>query len=146
MSAPTAERPPASVDLATTPRATPSACPTGGPGCCRPGDTEAKAVRRRERRGLATVVGASAICPCHLPLTLALLGTALGGTAGGVFLREHVWLAGSVITLVWAALTWRGLWLVRKGRSCPVPGRGGLGCGPGCGGGPARDGEGSWTR
>ncbi|MFF4574381.1 hypothetical protein [Streptomyces sp. NPDC001410] len=78
--------------------------------------------RRRERRGLATVIGAFAICPCHLPVTLALLSVALGGTAAGVFLRAHVWLAGTVITLVWAALTWRGMWLVRNGRSCPVPG------------------------
>jgi hypothetical protein len=86
-----------------------------------PGIAGVSAVRRRERRGLATVIGAFAICPCHLPFTLALLGAALGGTTAGVFLREHVWLAGSVITLAWVALTWRGLWLVRKGRSCPVP-------------------------
>jgi mercuric ion transport protein len=84
---------------------------------------------RRERRGLATIIGAFVICPCHLPLTLALLGVVLGGTAAGALLREHVWLAGSIITLVWAALTWRGLWLVRNGRSCPVPGATGSGNG-----------------
>ncbi|MFF4550565.1 hypothetical protein [Streptomyces sp. NPDC001435] len=104
----------------------PAPRPVAG-GVAGPGVAEVTAVRRRERRGLATVIGAFAICPCHLPLTLALLGAALGGTAAGVFLREHVWLAGSVITLVWVALTWRGLWLVRKGRSCPAPGARGTG-------------------
>lgn len=77
---------------------------------------------RRERRGLWTVIGAFAICPCHLPITLAVLGVALGGSAAGVFLRDNVVLAGAVMTIVWAALTWRGIWLLRNGRSCPVPG------------------------
>ncbi|MEU4496008.1 hypothetical protein AB0F96_21805 [Streptomyces sp. NPDC023998] len=109
---------------ATPPAARPAALAVAGPDVA-----EVTAVGRRERRGLATVIGAFAICPCHLPLTLALLGAALGGTAAGVFLREHIWLAGSVITLVWVAFTWRGLWLVRKGRSCPVPGAKGSGMG-----------------
>jgi hypothetical protein len=67
------------------------------------------------------VIGAFAICPCHLPVTLALLGVALGGTAAGAFLHAHIWLAGSLVTLTWAALTWRGLWLLRRAGSCPVP-------------------------
>jgi len=68
------------------------------------------------------VIGAFAICPCHLPITLALLGAALGGSAAGAFLQNNVVLAGSVVTIVWAALTWRGMWLLRNGRSCPLPG------------------------
>jgi hypothetical protein len=78
----------------------------------------------RQRRGLLTVIGAFAICPCHLPLTLTLLGVALGGTTAGAFLHRYVWLAGTLITLVWLALTWRGIWLLRKGRACPAPGAG----------------------
>ncbi|MGH3694296.1 MAG: hypothetical protein ACRDRX_10000 [Pseudonocardiaceae bacterium] len=78
--------------------------------------------RRRERRGLWTVLGAFAICPCHLPITLALLGVALGGSAAGAFLRDNVVLAGALITIVWATMTWRGIWLLRHGRSCPLPG------------------------
>lgn len=77
---------------------------------------------RSEKRGLWTVVGAFAICPCHLPFTLALLGLALGGTAAGAFLHDNLILTGVVITTVWAALTLRGLWLLRRGRSCPIPG------------------------
>ena len=82
--------------------------------------------RRRERRGLRTVGWAFLLCPCHLPITLTLLGIALGGTAAGAFLRDHAWVAGGVITLGWVALTWRGLWLVRHGTSCPVPQPGGF--------------------
>lgn len=77
--------------------------------------------RRRERRGLWTVIGAFAICPCHLPVTLGLLGVALGGSAVGIFVRNNVVLAGALVTIVWAALTWRGIWLLRNGRSCPAP-------------------------
>ncbi len=77
--------------------------------------------RRRERRGLWTVIGAFAICPCHLPITLGLLGVALGGSAVGVFVRSNVVLAGALVTIVWATLTWRGFWLLRNGRSCPAP-------------------------
>lgn len=77
--------------------------------------------RRRERRGLWTVIGAFAICPCHLPITMALLGVALGGSAAGAFLRDNAVLAGALITTVWAAITWRGIWLLRHARSCPLP-------------------------
>jgi len=77
---------------------------------------------RAQKRGLLTVVGAFVICPCHLPATLALLGLALGGTAAGAVLRDNIVLGGVVVTLVWAALTARGIWLVRSGgRSCPLP-------------------------
>jgi hypothetical protein len=78
--------------------------------------------RGSRRRGVLTIVGAFVICPCHLPVTLTVLGLALGGTAAGVFLRSHLLLAGTVITVTWAALTWRGWWLIRRGGSCPVPG------------------------
>lgn len=53
-------------------------------------------------------------CPCHLPWTLALLGTVLGGTALGAALHEHRVLSGIVIGSVWLAGTARGLLLVRR--------------------------------
>lgn len=55
-----------------------------------------------------------AICPCHLPLTLGVLFTLLGGTAGGVWLREHVTLASILIGVTWAAGTTWGALLVRR--------------------------------
>lgn len=80
-----------------------------------------------ERRGRAWLIWSFLACPCHLPLTLGLLGMVLGGTAVGALLRSNTWLAGGVIAAVWAAGTARGLWLVRKAErgeiTCSVPAR-----------------------
>jgi hypothetical protein len=56
-------------------------------------------VKRAENRGLARLTGAFVICPCHLPLTLAMVGTLLSGTAIGAFITGHSVVAGVVITL-----------------------------------------------
>lgn len=74
-----------------------------------------------QNRGLAWVAGAFLFCPCHLPLTLAAAGAVLSGTAAGVALRAHPYLAGAIITTVWAAGTWRGFYLLRAAeRGCEV--------------------------
>ena len=79
-----------------------------------------------ERRGRRWIFGSFAFCPCHLPLTLGILVTVFGGTAAGAVLRDHVWLAGAVITAAWVAGTWRGFRLVRIAghdvRPCPRAG------------------------
>jgi len=67
-----------------------------------------------ERRGRWWLVASFLACPCHLPITLAVLGTVLGGTAAGVALREHTVVAGLLIAAVWIAGTARGLLLVRR--------------------------------
>lgn len=106
------------VDLHVDRTARPSAAPT---------DASAPAVdgKALERRGRAWLIWSFLACPCHLPLTLGFLGIVLGGTALGAVLRDNVWLAGGLITAVWAAGTARGLWLVRKGErgelACAVP-------------------------
>jgi hypothetical protein len=78
-----------------------------------------------ERRGRWWLALSFLACPCHLPWTLAILGTVLGGTALGAALRDHSVVAGVVIASVWAAGTARGLWLVRRaerdGLACPTP-------------------------
>jgi hypothetical protein len=66
-----------------------------------------------ENKGLAWVIGAFLICPCHLPLTMALAGTVLAGTTAGVLLRAHPVAAGALITAAWAVGTWRGIHLMR---------------------------------
>jgi len=66
-----------------------------------------------ENRGLAWVMGAFLVCPCHLPLTLWLMGTLLSGTAAGVLLRAHPYLAGAAITALWLAATWHGIRHIR---------------------------------
>jgi hypothetical protein len=70
-----------------------------------------------EKRGVLWIMGAFLICPCHLPLTLWLAATLLGGTALGAALWGHRVIAGAVITLVWLAATWRGFHLLRSARA-----------------------------
>lgn len=76
-----------------------------------------------ERRGRRWIFGSFVFCPCHLPLTLGVLGTVLGGTAAGAALHDHAVAAGVVITAAWVVGTWRGFRLVRLAQrgSCPVP-------------------------
>lgn len=82
-----------------------------------------------ERRGRRWLLWSFLACPCHLPLTLALLGGVFGGTVIGALLREHTVVAGVVITATWVAGTARGLFLVRKADrgelacALPQPGR-----------------------
>ena len=68
-----------------------------------------------EKRGVAWVVGAFVICPCHLPITLGVFGALLAGTAAGAVFRGHLFLAGAIISLAWLAATWHGFRLMRAG-------------------------------
>ena len=63
---------------------------------------------------MAWLIGGFLFCPCHLPLTLWLLGALLAGTAAGALLRQHVVVAAVIITSVWALATWRGVRLLRS--------------------------------
>src|SRR5258708_14903655 len=88
---------------------------------CLPGSGRGDCVQCRHRtaqwtetRGLAWVIGAFVICRCHLPLTLALAATLLGGTAAGAALRGHSFIAGTIISVTWLAATWHGFRLMRK--------------------------------
>jgi hypothetical protein len=75
-----------------------------------------------ENRGMAWVIGAFLICPCHLPLTLWLAATLLSGTVVGALLHAHPYIAGSIISVVWLVATWHGLRLIRTAeKSCPLP-------------------------
>jgi hypothetical protein len=78
-----------------------------------------------ERRGRRWMVWSFLACPCHLPWTLALLGSMFGGTVLGGLLREHTVVAGLLVASTWLAGTARGFWLVRKGQRgelvCALP-------------------------
>jgi mercuric ion transport protein len=78
-----------------------------------------------ERRGRRWLIVSFLACPCHLPLTLAVLAGVLGGTALGALLREHTVLAGTLVGAAWLAGTARGLLLIRRagraGSACPMP-------------------------
>jgi cytochrome c biogenesis protein CcdA len=71
---------------------------------------------QRERRGVAWVIGSFVLCPCHLPITLALIGLVLSGTALGALYRGHLFLAGAIISIVWLAGTLHGFNLMRRAR------------------------------
>ncbi len=70
-----------------------------------------------ETRGVVWMIGAFVFCPCHLPITLSVLALLFGGTAAGVALREHPFVAAAIVTALWVAGTWRGLHLVRAARA-----------------------------
>jgi hypothetical protein len=72
---------------------------------------------RLENRGMAWMIGAFVFCPCHLPITLGALALLLGGTAAGAALRAHPYIAAVIVTLLWAAGTWRGFALIRAART-----------------------------
>src|SRR5260370_30597567 len=77
--------------------------------------TEVSGTRERaESRGIAWMIGAFVICPCHLPVTMALATSLLAGTAAGAALRGHPLAAGTAITLAWLAASWHGVRLLRK--------------------------------
>ena len=67
------------------------------------------------------------LCPCHLPLSLAVLASLLGGTALGTLVRDHAWVAGTLITATWVMGTGYGLHLIRRSQrangSCPTSAR-----------------------
>lgn len=67
-----------------------------------------------ERRGRLWLLVSFLACPCHLPLTLGVLGTVLAGTSIGALLRDHVWLTGGIVTTVWLIGTAYGLRLIRQ--------------------------------
>lgn len=67
-----------------------------------------------DTRGLAWVIGAFVICPCHLPLTLWAAATLLSGTAAGALLHTHPYAAGGVLSAAWGAATLRGMLYFRS--------------------------------
>jgi cytochrome c biogenesis protein CcdA len=69
-----------------------------------------------DRRGVLWIVGAFVLCPCHLPITLWVVGAILSGTALGAIVSGHLFIAGAVISIVWLAATLHGFNLMRRAR------------------------------
>lgn len=85
------------------------------------------ATDRLEHRGRSWLLWSFLFCPCHLPLTLGVLTALLAGTSLGALLRDHTWIAGSLLTATWVLGTGYGFRLIRQanrtGGACPVPRR-----------------------
>lgn len=61
-------------------------------------------------------------CPCHIPLTLALLSATFGGTAiGAAATGSALWL-GIGLTAVYALVLWRGFRQIRKAKQIEAAG------------------------
>jgi cytochrome c biogenesis protein CcdA len=65
-------------------------------------------------KGLALIIASFVLCPCHLPVTLSVLGLLAGGTVFGAFVNGNVFLIGAIVTSLWAVGTWRGFRLLRQ--------------------------------
>ena len=69
-----------------------------------------------DRRGVLWIAGAFVLCPCHLPITLWVIGALLSGTAVGAIVTGHLIIAGTIISIVWLTATLHGFNLMRRGR------------------------------
>jgi cytochrome c biogenesis protein CcdA len=69
-----------------------------------------------DRRGVLWIAGAFVLCPCHLPITLWVIGALLSGTALGAVFTGHLFVAGAVISMVWLGATLYGFNLMRRAR------------------------------
>lgn len=88
--------------------------------------------RSYEKRGRRWLIVSYLFCPCHIPLTLALLGALLGGTAFGAALTGNAVRVGVVLTAVYALVLWRGFREIRRAKQIEAAG-GVLACTPqGC--------------
>jgi hypothetical protein len=84
-------------------------------------DVSQPQARRHENRGRAWLVFGFIFCPCHLPLTMALLGALVGGGALGAAARD-AWAVGVAMTAVYAFTVWRGFVHLRRAKSALAPG------------------------
>jgi len=69
-----------------------------------------------DRRGLAWIIGAFVLCPCHLPITLWVVAALLSGTAFGALVLGHPYVSGAVLGAAWLAGTLYGFNLMRRAR------------------------------
>ncbi len=72
--------------------------------------------RKREKRGRWWLVGAYFLCPCHLPIALALGGIVFGGSALGAAITGNKIGTGVVLTILYALVLWRGFWHIRTAK------------------------------
>ena len=88
--------------------------------------------RSHEKRGRKWLFFSYFLCPCHIPITLGLLGVAFGGTAVGAALTGNALRVGAVLTMMYALVLWRGFRQIRRAKRIEAAG-GTLACTPdGC--------------
>lgn len=94
-----------------------------------PADPVARSYEKRGRRWLLV---SYVFCPCHIPLTLGVLGALLGGSAFGAAITGNAVRVGLALTVVYAAVLWRGFRAIGRAKGIEAAG-GVLACTPqGC--------------
>jgi hypothetical protein len=83
------------------------------------GDAEARGL---ENRGRLWLVVSYLLCPCHLPVSMALLGAAFGGTAVGAAVTGNAWRTGLVLGALYVLALWRGFRSLRRAKARLAPG------------------------
>lgn len=78
--------------------------------------------RQHERRGRRWLVVSYFLCPCHLPVVLALLGAAFGGSAVGAAVTGSALRVGVVLTAVYGVVLWRGFRSIRRAKRIEAEG------------------------
>lgn len=74
-----------------------------------------------ERTGRRWLIWSFVFCPCHLPLTMAVLATVFGGTAFGAMLQANQLGVGIVVGTIYAIGVGIGFRHIRRataGRNC----------------------------
>ncbi len=84
-----------------------------------PEDPEA---RRLEKRGRRWLIVSYTLCPCHLPVTMTLLGFLLGGSAVGTVVGGNSLAVGVVLGVLYAVVLWRGFRSLRRAKRLAGPG------------------------
>lgn len=79
--------------------------------------------REHEKSGRRWLILSYAFCPCHIPLTLGVLGGLFGGTAAGAAIAGNGFRVGVVLTSVYAVVLWRGFRQIRRAKRIEAAGR-----------------------
>ncbi len=69
--------------------------------------------RQHEQRGRRWLVVSYFLCPCHIPITLALLGAVFGGSTLGAAVTGNALPVGIALTVLYALVLWRGFRQIR---------------------------------
>lgn len=85
--------------------------------------------RQHEKRGRRWLVVSYFLCPCHVPITLAVIGAIAGGTAFGAALTGNALRVGIVLTASYSVVLWHGFRQIRRAKRIEAAG-GSLRCTP----------------
>jgi len=84
--------------------------------------------RQQEKRGRRWLVVSFLLCPCHVPMALALVGALIGGSTFGVAITGNAVPVGVVMSALYALMLWRGFRLIRRAKRAEAAAGGSLRC------------------